>query len=194
MNAKRWMKAWQVTAVFAALLILPLFAPAAHADGLSLGASFRIGGIHFNLTFGDFGYGHPRGYYYRTDDAISYGQTRCNSYCLDRGGHHYHHESCPLVRRHLAAFNIDPFRLFDRYAPGYRDRYDNDYGDRYDERYDEGYNRYDGYDRSDRYDNYPYRDPGHGYSQDRRSRDRGYGRRYDDRHHRRQAPPACPRR
>lgn len=202
MNGMKRLKVWKVTALFAALLMLPLFSPAAQADGLSLGAIFRIGGVHFNLTFGDFGYGHPRGYYYRTADPISYGGYRCNSYCFNSGGYHYHHESCPLVRHHLAYFDIDPLGLFDRYAPGYGNRYNSGYGygygygdrynsydNRYDYRYDnrynyrhDGYTRRDGYNRQDRYDNYPYRDRRQGYDRNRdhgrhdRDRDRRDGR------------------
>jgi hypothetical protein len=183
MNGMKRLKVWKVTALFAALLMLPLFSPAAQADGFSLGAIFRIGGVHFNLTFGDFGYGHPRGYYYRTADPISYGGYRCSSYCFTSGGYHYHHESCPLVRHHLAYFEIDPLSLYDRYAPGYGAGYDyNGYGygggnysydNRYDSRYD---NRYNGYNRRggyDQYDHYPYRDRRYGYDGDR---NRDYGR------------------
>ncbi len=186
-----WMKAWKVTAVFAALLMLPLFSPAASASGFSLGGSFRIGGVHLNLAFGDFGFGHPRGTYYRTADPIAYGQTRCNSYCFDDGGYHYHHESCPLVARHLAYYDVDPFQLFSSYIPGYqvpvyRQQYGyNDYGNRYNRGYDyrqypqydqrrydrrqydhrtDRRGRYDDHrrhDRSDRYDRYPYPSRGH---------------------------------
>jgi len=199
MNHMKRRKVWKVTALFAALLMLPLFSPAAQADGFSLGAIFRIGGVHFNLTFGDFGYGHPRGYYYRTADPISYGGYRCNSYCFNSGGYHYHHESCPLVRHHLAYFDIDPLSLYDRYAPDYGasygyDGYNSDYGynsghgynsgygygygygnryysypNRYDNRYDHRHDGYNRYDRRNRYDNYPYRDRRHGS-------DRDYGR------------------
>ncbi|HEV7668154.1 MAG TPA: hypothetical protein VGS22_06490 [Thermoanaerobaculia bacterium] len=196
-------KVWQITALFAALLVLPLFSATAHADRLSLGAIFRIGGVHFNLAFGDFGYGHPRGYYYRTADPISYGNYRCNSYCFTSGGYHYHSDSCPLVRHHLAYFEIDPLSLYDRYAPGYGSGYGynygygyNNYGNGYSNRYD-GYTRYDrrgGYNRYDnrhdnqhdrrydnRYDRYPYPDRRHD-----RDRDRNDGRHDRDRHDGRQ--------
>lgn len=185
-------KVWKITALFSALLMLPLFSPAAQADGFALGALFRVGAVHFNLAFGDFGHGHPRGYYYRTANPISYRNVRCNDYCFNSGGHHYHHESCPLVRSHLAYFDIDPLGLFDRYAPAYGPRYGYGYGYNgnrsygYDHRYDrhDGYYRYDnrrdGYNRSDRY---PYRDRDHRY--DRRDRDRGrYDRDHRDRHNR----------
>lgn len=191
MNGTIRTKVWKATALAATLLMLPLFSAPAQAGGFSLGALFRIGGIHFNLVLGDFGYGHPRGYYSRTADEFSYGSTRCNSYCLNHDNYHYHHESCPLVRRHLAHFDIDPLRLFDRYAPGYGERYDRGYrhdsrydgygDDRYDDRYDDGYRR----DRGSRYDSYPYRDRGSRYD-----RDRGYGRR--DRRHRGHPASGCP--
>ncbi|MEP7013260.1 MAG: hypothetical protein ABJC13_23320 [Acidobacteriota bacterium] len=185
MNGMKRLKVWKLTALFAVLLMLPLFTPAAQAGGFSLGALFRIGGVHFNLTFGDFGYGHPRGYYYRTADPISYGGYRCNSYCFTSGGYSYHHESCPLVRHHLAYYDIDPLSLYDRYAPSYGagygydsyNNYNNNYGGygaygggyySYDNRYN-GYNRYNG-----RYDNYPYRDRRNGYDRDHHDRD--YGR------------------
>lgn len=196
MNGMKRLKVWKVTALFAALLMLPLFTPAAQADGFSLGALFRIGGVAFNLSFGDYGYGHPRGYYYRTADPISYGGYRCNSYCFNDGGYHYHHESCPLVRHHLAYFDIDPLGLFDRYAPRYGSRYGYGYGDRYysydnryDYRYDNRYDRHDGYSRRDgynRYDNYPYRDRRHGNDRDRYDRRDRNDRhdRHDGRHDR----------
>ncbi len=203
MNGMKRLKVWKVTALFAALLMLPLLTPAAQADGFSLGALFRIGGVHFNLTFGDFGYGHPRGYYYRTADPISYSGYRCNSYCFTSGGYNYHSDSCPLVRHHLAAYNIDPLSLYDRYAPGYGADYDydsynsyNGYGGGYGAygggyySYDNRYNGYNGNNRyNGRYDNYPYRDRRYGYDRDH---DRDYGRhdrndrndRYDGRHDR----------
>lgn len=188
MSGIKRLKVWKVTALFSALLMLPLFSPAAQADGLSLGALFRIGGVHFNLTLADFGHGHPRGYYYRTADPISYHNVRCNSYCLNSGGYHYHHESCPLVRSHLAYFDVDPLGLFDRYAPGYGSRhgYGQGYGDRYNS-YNgyNGYNNYNRYDRHDgyhrqdrrrdgynRYDRYPYPDRRQGYDRDHSRRDR----------------------
>ncbi len=146
-------KLWKVGALSLALFALPMFSAPASADGFSIGAIFRIGGVHFNLAFGDFGYGHPRGYYYRTLDPISYGGYRCSDSCFNSGGYHYHHESCPLVQRHLSAYGIDPYVLFDSYAP-YNDGYAYyGYGNRYDRynRYD-NYNRYDRYPRHDRYD------------------------------------------
>jgi hypothetical protein len=182
-------KAFKVTALFAALLVFPLVSATAHADGFSLGGVFRIGGAHFNLAFGEFGHGHPRGYYYRTVDPIAYGGYRCNSYCFHDRGYQYHHDSCPLVRHHLAYFDIDPLGLFTRYAPGYSYNYNYGYGYNhyygnrtYNRHHDRrsGYNRYDRrYDnRYDRYDRYPYPDRRRGYDRDHRRHDRNDGR-YD---------------
>ncbi|MFN7961353.1 MAG: hypothetical protein U0002_08790 [Thermoanaerobaculia bacterium] len=145
-----------------ALLVTPLFTLPAQAGQFhfSVGAGFRIGGLHFNLVLGHSD--HHHGYYFRTADPFSYGHLSCSDRCFRDGGYTYHDRSCPLVRHHLDRYHVDGRWLFDRYAPSdayyddengrgsYYGDDDTDYDGRYDGRYD-GYYQRDGYHSRDGY-------------------------------------------
>ncbi|HRC85542.1 MAG TPA: hypothetical protein PK413_08035, partial [Thermoanaerobaculia bacterium] len=96
-----------------ALLVTPLFTLPAQAGQFhfSVGAGFRIGGLHFNLVLGHSD--HHHGYYFRTADPFSYGHLSCSDRCFRDGGYTYHDRSCPLVRHHLDRYHVDGRWLFD---------------------------------------------------------------------------------
>jgi len=145
-------------ALGATMMVAPMLVPAAEADHSDwvFGASFRIGGAHF-----DIGYlptVHAPAYYYRTRAPLQYHGHRCHDRCYHRAGYSYHYASCPLVQRHFRHYRYEPRTVFARYAPTYRGGY---------------YDRYDRYDRHDRYDR----------RHDRRHYDRGRDLRHHDRRH-----------
>lgn len=176
-------------ALGATTMIAPLLVPAAEADDLDFvfGASFRIGGAHFNIGY--FPTVHAPVYYYRTRAPLHYHGHRCHDRCYHRGGYSYHHASCPLVQRHFRHYRYEPHAVFVRYAPRFHDRrfdrydrhqrghghYDFDRDrhrrhdhDRWDRRHDRGRDRWDrrhdrDHDRWDRDRRRGHRDHDHGY-------------------------------
>ncbi|HEX4952009.1 MAG TPA: hypothetical protein VF017_01250 [Thermoanaerobaculia bacterium] len=138
------------------------------------GAGFQVGGIHFNIVLGRPGHDRAGHYYYRSREPFSYRHTRCGSRCFHDDGYDYHHQSCPLVSRHLNHFRLDPEQVFGHYAPSFE-------GDRYDRR-----DRYDRHDRYDRYDRYDRRGRSGWHDDDR------YYFEYRDRRHRHRRGQACP--
>lgn len=156
-------------------------AQAAHADWFTLGGSFRIGPIRFSLVLGDpFQRGH-QDYFYRTLQPIEYSGYRCTDRCFRRDSYSYHHQSCPLVHRHLSVYRVDPDEVIGRYGV-YDDPDSSYYGDggrgrygRGDYRYGEGEyrsrERYD--DDSYYYGGYP-EEGGHRRNRSSRNRHRGH--------------------
>jgi hypothetical protein len=170
-------------ALGAITMVAPALVPAAEADDLDFvfGASFRIGGAHFNIGY--FPTVHAPVYYYRTRAPLDYHGHRCHDRCYHRGGYSYHHASCPLIQRHFRHYRYEPQTVFVRYAPRFRGhgRYHHDRHDRgRDVRhhdFDRGHSRRHDHDRWDRRDR--DRRPDHDRRWDRRDRDR----RHDHRDH-----------
>jgi hypothetical protein len=138
-----------VSALAAALMIVPGAVPPAHAGGfgwLSVGASFHIGPLSLALVFGrPFG---SEGYYYRFPQPIAYRGIHCTSRCFVDHGVYYHDRACPVVNAYFRAYRVDPYQVYVRYAPrieGYGGGYygpDDGYYDQgyYDQGYyDQGY-------------------------------------------------------
>lgn len=150
-------------ALAGAIMIAPGLVPQARADHgwFAGGTGFRVGAAHLSFFFGQPFARYAPAYYYRYDRPISYRGYHCSDRCYRQGGYYYHHESCPVVRAHFRAYNVDPYAAYSRYAP----RYDSYYSG-YDGYYS-GYGR-DGY-YADNYDNGYY---DNGYYGD------GYGRGY----------------
>ena len=168
-------------ALGAMMMVAPALVPAAEADhgDFVFGASFLIGGAHFNIGY--FPTAHAPVYYYRTRAPLHYQGHRCHDRCYHRGGYGYHHASCPLVQRHFRHYRYEPHTVFERYSPRFHGHRHYDYG-RYDRGrdhrhydFDRGRNRRHDHDRWDRRS----RDRRHDHDRrwDRRDRDR----RHDDR-------------
>ncbi len=163
-----------------------LVAPAAEAGVFSVGFSFNVGGLFFDLGFGGPHYSAHAGHHvYRVNEPFHYRGYRCHSGCYRAGGYSYHHANCPAVAYHFRTHRFDPYVSYPSFfAPRtYGHRYYN-YG-----RYGHRGHRYDHY----RYDRYRYKNDryrGQRYYRDHR-RDyrprhhdhRGHGSRYrsDDR-------------
>lgn len=104
-----------------ASLAVAAAAPArAGLDAWSFGGAFNIGNVHFRV-----GYAHaePYGpsYYFEATRPIAYPAVSCSRRCYRNAGRHYHHQSCPLVRRHFALYGYEPNRML--YSHGPRDAY-----------------------------------------------------------------------
>lgn len=158
-------RALAIAAALSLFVVTPGLVPQAEADrGWRAGASFKIGGIYFNIGyFGGRNHHHPT-YYYRTRHNLRIPRDHYRGDCYRDGGHYYHHESCPLIRGYLNRHGASLHGVFSHYAPDYDYRYNRRYHRRYD---------YRGYD-------YDYRPRSH-----KRYRDRGHYRghgRYDRGH------------
>lgn len=188
-------------AVLAGSMFVPGLVPAAQAshDWFAIGTAFRIGAAHISFVFGAPSYGYAPAYYYRYDRPIQYRGHQCSRSCFHDAGYYYHHQSCPLVAAHFSHYRIDPYSVYNRYAPrydgyggqsygdgdyGYRDNDRGGYYDGYRDR-DRSYDRYDDRSRRHRSDSYRRhdRDDRHDRYDGRHDRDRGrQGRGH--RHHR----------
>jgi hypothetical protein len=113
--------------------VLVAGAQAAHADWFTLGGSFRIGPIRFSLVLGDPLHRGHQSYYYRTLRPLEYSGYRCNDRCLRQDSYTYHHQSCPLIHRHLSVHRVDHEEVVGRYGV-YDVPNDTDYDDNYDYR------------------------------------------------------------
>lgn len=168
-------------ALGAMTMVAPALVPAAEADDVDFvfGASFRIGGAHFNIGYSPTV--HAPVYYYRTRAPLHYQGHRCHDRCYHRGGYSYHHASCPLVQRHFRHYRYEPHSVFVRYAPRFHG-YGHDGFDRGHRRH-RGHDRWDRRDRDRRHDRdrWDRRGRDHRHDHDRRWDRRDRDRRHDDR-------------
>ena len=177
-----------LAAIFAAIAVGGLAAPAAAHSGWSFGAAFNVGGFEF-VVARDHGGLHvaPR-FFYRVRQPLRYQGYRCHGGCEYRAGYYYHHADCPLVQYHFRRHRYRPYdwgRDYDRRFD-YGHRYYGPY--KYKKRYFKDRHRHD-YRHRGRYD-HRYRGDHHRYDKDRWRRDRGrgdreYRERYDRREYRR---------
>lgn len=159
-------RALLITLTLSLLALTPGLVPQAQADhGWRAGASFKIGGVYFDIGYFRNGrhHRHPT-YFYRTKHDLHIPRAHYRGDCYRDGGHYYHQESCPLVRGYFDRYGVSLHSIFSRYAPDYDHRYGHRYGDRYDHRgYDSdrghrSHKRYRGhgeYRRHGRYDRGP---------------------------------------
>lgn len=184
------------------LITLTIFAlapafitPAAEAGIFSVGVSFNVGGLFFDLGFGGPHYGaHARHHVYRASEPFHYRGYECHSGCYRDAGYTYHHANCPAVAYHFRSHRFDAYAAYPSFfAPRSYGYYNYGYYGRYPSRhkhyrYDRHRSSHHHY-RGQRY----YRDSGrhhrkydrgrshHNYRRDDRHRDRS---RHYDRGHR----------
>jgi len=97
--------------------------PAAAGAWFSIGGSFEVGGVHFQVGVHDYRPASPPPVrYYRVDAPLYVAGARCTDRCYVQRGYHYHHESCPLVRGYLVHYGYSPARVapalpYYRYTP-----------------------------------------------------------------------------
>lgn len=95
-------------------------ASAAHASrsGWRFGTGFWIDGLQFTIGYAP-RHGHRPDYYFRVESPIRYRGYRCTDRCHRRGGHHYHHATCPVLRHHLDRHDYHYGGVLARFAPDY---------------------------------------------------------------------------
>lgn len=102
-----------------ALLLVVLAAAVATARPVEAGVSFHVGGgftvggLHFHVGVHD--YDTVR--YYRVDRPLVVAGAHCTDRCYVRGGYHYHHPSCPLVRAYFREYGYRAIESYGAYAP-----------------------------------------------------------------------------
>jgi hypothetical protein len=160
-----------VVFVVGALMLAPGLVTAAHAghSWLAVGAGFRIGPALISVVLAPSGYDYL--YFYRFDRPLHHSRGGCGPDCFVEDGYYYYPSACPLVTTYFDRYGVDPYQVYERYAPRY-------HGRGYDGYRSYGYYGYHDGRRYDRYDDHRgYRDRGYD-NHNRYDRDRD--RRFDD--------------
>ena len=107
----------KILVALAIVALAPLLAvPAAEAGIFSVGVSFNVGGLFFDLGFGGPRYSVGAAHHvYRVDEPFHYQGYQCHSGCYRAGGYSYHHENCPAVAYHFRSHRFDAYAAYPSY-------------------------------------------------------------------------------